>query len=450
MPHPSSYRDPSGFIFLKDGIVYRQVNLSFRDQYEKFMQSGCYDHFVSEGWMIPHTRIDRHLSGVGNWYTTIQPEQIPFISYPYEWSFNMLKDAALLTLRLARESLRYGLILKDASPFNIQFHRGRMVFIDSLSFDLYDEKKPWIAYRQFCECFLAPLLLSHYSRQPVQSMMLTYPGGIPLSLASALLPWRTRLSLHPYLHIHLHARTKSDQQTKRREHFSKKKLENILSSLEIVVRACRVPAAKTAWSDYYPEAGSRDDYLESKKSVIGGWLEKLTYRSAADLGANTGAFTELFSEQASPCIAADADPYCMDALYLAQKNTGHRIHPLVIDLSNPSPSIGFNNQERSSFKQRMQGIELVMALALVHHLAIAKNIPLDMLAGFFSSLAHRYLVIEFIPRSDEKVQLLLLNREDIFDRYTQEEFERSFGEHFRLVEKTAISHSGRFLYLFEK
>ncbi|MCB0740282.1 MAG: hypothetical protein KDB92_04365, partial [Chitinophagaceae bacterium] len=167
-------------------------------------------------------------------YTTLQPEPVPFITYPYEWSFDMLKDAALLTLRITKEAMASKMILKDASPFNIQWYRGKLIFIDTLSFEKYDASKPWIAYRQFCECFLSPLLIMHYKKITLQNLMLSYPDGIPVTVTKNLLPRRTKLSLHLYLHIHLQAKY-AGRKTNTKDkpvNFSEKKMINILTSLE--------------------------------------------------------------------------------------------------------------------------------------------------------------------------------------------------------------------------
>jgi len=200
--HPASYRDPSGFMFEKDGVLYRQVNKVFKEHYDHFIQSGCYKFLTEESRLISHQTIDENLSGDPEGYLTLKPEKIDFISYPYEWSFDMLKDAALLTLQLVKDAVSFGLILKDATPYNIQWHKGKFIFIDTLSFEKYNETEPWIAYRQFCESFLGPLLLMHYHKTPFQQLSLSYPEGIPLTIIKKLLPsmicWKqiTRASLH--------------------------------------------------------------------------------------------------------------------------------------------------------------------------------------------------------------------------------------------------------------
>ncbi len=446
-PHPASYRDPSGFVFERNGELFRQVNPSFRQHFDHFIQSGCYDHFVKNKWIIAHEIADA--APANGAYLVIKPERIAFISYPWEWCFGSLKDAALLTLRLARTAMDFGLMIKDATPFNVQFHHGRMTFIDTLSFEIYDETKPWIAYRQFCEMFLGPLLLMHYKRSPLQQLMLAWPEGIPLSLTARFLPWRSKFSFFTYLHIHLHNRIdrKQRQPAGRTAPFSKKKMQNLLNSLEQLVASLRLPAAKTAWSDYYDEASLRNDYVPQKKAIIESWLKQLpSVRSAMDAGANTGEFSKILASHQIQTISTDQDPYCIEALYRKLKPDQQAlITPLIIDLSNPSPATGLNNAERSSFLSRAK-TDLVLALALVHHLAIGKNIPLEKMAALFSGLS-KYLLIEFVPREDEKVQSMLQTKKDIYDSYTEPAFISAFEKHFRIIERKAIPGSQRTMFL---
>ena len=226
--HPSSYRDPSGFIFQKGAAVYRQVNQSFKEDFNRFTGSGCYQKLVEQELLIPHRVIPENLTGDPRWYTTLEPEKILFWSYPWEWSFDMLKEAALLTLRLARESIPYGCMLKDATPYNIQWYKGKMIFIDTLSFEKYKPEEPWVAYRQFCEQFLSPLLLMHYSKLPLQQLLLAWPEGIPLAITRNLLPWRSRFSLHTWLHIHLHAAVASRKRAAgKKVSFTMQKFQNL-------------------------------------------------------------------------------------------------------------------------------------------------------------------------------------------------------------------------------
>ncbi len=450
--HASSFRDPSGFIFKKEEVLYRQVNKIFKDDFDHFINSGCYQSFAEKGWLIPHETIPENLTNTDDWYLTLKPASVPFISYPYEWSFDMLKDAALLTLNLLKESLQYGLILKDASPYNIQFPGNSPVFIDTLSFEKYKEQEPWIAYRQFCECFLSPLLLSSYSKQPLQQLMLAYPEGIPLAITRSLLPWRSKFSLYTYLHIHLHAgiAEKSKGEKGKKIIFTRQKLQNLISSLEGLVKNLTLKPRSTAWSAYYDEASQRKDYLLHKKEIINDWIDKTdNIKTAADLGSNDGEFSFLLANKNIQTIAGDFDPQCINNLYnrLKDKKTTY-ILPLIIDIANPSPAIGVNNEERTAFTSRLNA-DLTLALALIHHLAIGRNIPFDLIAGFFQHVTHQ-LIIEFIPKEDEKVQGMLTGKKDIYTAYTVTDFEKAFTKYFKIIDTKAITGSGRVLYRMTK
>jgi hypothetical protein len=450
--HPSSYRDPSGFIFKKDGIIYRQVNNSFKEHFDHFTASGCYQHLAEKGLLIPHELIAENLSGDERCYVTLKPVHIAFISYPYEWSFDMLKDAALLTLRLVKEALNYEMVLKDATPFNIQWHNGRLVFIDSLSFEKYNES-PWSAYRQFCEAFLGPLLLMHYSKQSLHALQLAWPDGIPVHITKSFLPARSRFSLHTYLHIHLHDRIASRNRAEKNDtgqKFSKAKLLNLVTSLESLVKTLRLPAIASTWSDYYREAEQRGDYVQEKKKIISSWVDQFAHiKTAIDLGANKGEFSKLLAEKNISTIATDFDAHCINDLYnFCKEKKEKNILPLIMDAAVPSPSIGLNNQERDSFIARTN-TDLVMALAFIHHLVIGKNIPFEKVAELLSHLG-KYLMIEFVPKEDEKSQQLLKPKKDIYPTYSQEEFIKKFSITHLVLEQKEIAGSGRVLFLMVK
>lgn len=450
IPHPSSYRDPSGFIFLKDEVLYRQVNKIFAPHYDHFISSGCYNKLVAANLLIPHEEIKVNLTGNNDWYCTLKPEPVPFLSWPYEWCFDMLKDAALLTLKLAKEAIADGMIVKDATPYNIQWYKGNLVFIDSLSFEKYNSEEPWIAYRQFCEQFLAPLLLMHHHKTPLHQLMLAWPDGVPLSVAQKLLPGKTRFSLHTYLHIHLNARmsAKAGDGSSGKIKFSKQKLLNLLQSLETLISKLRLPEQQSVWSDYYTEASGRDNYLEEKKRIINEWLTECgDITTVADFGANDGEFAKLVAGKNISTVAMDFDPFCINRLYKWIKKSGKKnMLPLIADLVNPSPAIGLNNQDRSSLISRVK-VDLGMALALIHHLVIGKNVPFDRVADFFRRTCRKKLLIEFVPKSDEKVRLMLQHKKDIYTDYDEEHFTSAFKKYFSITKKQEVGHSGRVLYM---
>ncbi|HZH95917.1 MAG TPA: hypothetical protein VEY06_08535, partial [Flavisolibacter sp.] len=402
------------------------------------------EELVAKKLLIAHKEVVLPFIKDENAYVYLEPEQLAFISYPYEWSFSMLKDAALLTLQIANKAMQYGMMLKDATPYNVQFYDGRMAYIDTLSFEIWDGTKPWIAYRQFCMNFLAPLALMHYSKLPLQNFLLAYPEGVPLQIAAAMLPLKTKFNVHLYLHLHLNASVSSSATSQQEATFSADKLKNIFKSLEAGITALRLNC-RTTWSAYYAEAGQRDGYVENKKRVISEWIKGSGFKTAFDAGANDGNFSELLAAENIYTISADGDHYAVDELYKNARQNRSLVHPLIVDLANPSPAIGINNGERKSLFQRV-GVDLVMALAVIHHLAIARNIPFDMIAHLFKSLG-KYLLIEFVPRDDEKIQLMLSQKKDVYDWYTENEFRMAFAKHYQIVKTQRIAPSNRVVYL---
>lgn len=450
--HPASFKDPAGFVFQYNGKVYRQVNQSYADNYRLLMQSGLCDKLVQKKWLLSHTEINDNLTGRDNWYLTLLPEQLPFISYAYEWSFDMLRDAALLTLKINKAAIEHGLVLKDATPFNIQFYKGKPVFIDTLSFEKYDETKPWIAYRQFCECFLFPLYLTHYTGMDATRLLSVYPDGLPVAVVATLLPFKSRFDLSVWMHVHLqkNIQQKNTGNKQVQVAFTKKKLLLLLNGLTETIKRLSIDSGVTTWSNYYTETILSAAYLQEKEKIFREYLTPISFNSALDLGANDGYFSKIAAEKGSRVIATDFDSKCINTLYKEIKtNKITTITPLVIDISNPSPAIGFNNKERTSFIDRVQS-DLVLALALIHHLVFGKNIPLVMLPEFFASLTSQYLIIEFVPFEDEKVKLLIQNKEQYHKDYSVNVFEEVFSIRFSIIQKQIITETNRVLYLMKR
>lgn len=450
----ASFRDPSGFLFRHEGVLYRQVNHKYQAEYDRLMQSGLYEKLVKAGLLIPHKEAEISTGQSENAYCILQPEIVPFISYPYEWSFSQLKDAALTTLAITRQALEMGMLLKDASAYNIQFHHGKPVLIDTLSFEVYQEGHPWVAYRQFCQHFLAPLSLMAFRDVRLNQLMRVYIDGIPLDLASKLLPGKTRWNFGLASHIHMHASAQkryADQVVEKataEKRMSKLSLLGLLDNLEGTVRGLKWAPAGTEWGDYYDATNYTREAFELKKALVSDYVGRVKPAQVWDLGANNGEFSRLASTQGIDTVAFDIDPDAVEKNYQAVKaNSEKKMLPLLLDLTNPSPAIGWENRERESLAGRGPA-DLVLALALIHHLAISNNVPLDRLAATFAELG-RWLVIEFVPKEDSQVQRLLATREDIFDQYSQEGFERAFSLSFELVEKTPIQSSKRTLYLMK-
>jgi len=444
----SSYRDKDGFVFRHNGSVYRYLHPGYLPVYDYFIRSSLYDDLSGKGMILLHEEMPDTAPFGFEKGKVLKPEQLHFISYPYEWSFDMWKDAALLTLETARLSLDKGMMLKDATPFNIQFRNGSPVLIDTLSFELYKDGDPWVAYRQFCESFLGPLLLMKYTHPGAGRLFVAYPNGIPLNELVTLLPGKASWKLNNYLHIFLQAslarRNQGKQETSRS--LSRQKLELLLNGLLEYVNKLQVKKMPTAWDDYYTGTIMGEGYLKAKTAMVFEFTGSIVFDSVTDLGANDGHFSKGF--KGKPVIALDADPNCINDLYLWAKKEKADLLPLVADLTLPSPAIGFANRERDSLTSRLRS-GLVLALALVHNLTIAKNIPLRMILEWLKPMGE-YLLIEFVPKEDENVQLLLQNRTDIFNDYTPDYFRTLCTVHFTIIREELIPGSKRILFLLKR
>lgn len=448
----SSFRDNSGYMFKFNGEVYRQINKVYQSNYETLMDNGLYE--ALDGLLIRHQEVELDRNIEPNCFKIIKPEQIRYITYPYEWTFSQLKDAALLTLRIQKIAMKYGMSLKDSSAYNIQFVDGKPVFIDTLSFEKYDETKPWIAYAQFCRHFLAPLALMSMVDINLNKLLITYIDGVPLDLCKKLLPFNARLNVGLLFHIIMHqVHSKKHEADVKLEEvkggFSRMALEGILDSLKSTIQGLKFPYPETEWGDYYNNTNYSDVAEKEKQKLVKEFLERVSPKTVCDLGANRGDYSRIASDMGAETLAFDIDMVAVEKNYVKSKKESEKnLLPLVCDLTNPAPAIGFANLERDNFSSRFK-CDVVMALALIHHISISNNVPFDNSARFFASLGE-YLVIEFVPKSDSKVQILLGTREDIFDDYTPDGFEKAYSEYYDIVDKQVIESSERILYLMRR
>ncbi|KIC93601.1 class I SAM-dependent methyltransferase [Flavihumibacter solisilvae] len=449
--HPASFKDPAGYIFMENGRLLRQVNLEYSGQYTQLRDSGLLTALWEKKWLLHHQELPGHTGEDGNAWLVLAPRQIPFNSYPYEWSFDMLKDAALLTLAINRKAVDYGMILKDASAYNILFDGSQPVFIDTLSFESYDAARPWIAYRQFCQHFLFPLLINHYKGIEAQQWLQLHHDGLPVQLTAELLPFRTKFSLGPALHVHLQNRIAMRHQGEERQVlFSKTKMVQILQHLESVIRSLRYRKRNSTWNQYYQQSILSREYLREKETAFRKLLNGLETGTAIDLGANTGNFTLILSEAGFKVIAVDADPQAVNELYLAASaRNDTKINPMVTNLVNPSPGTGWDNQEHQSFLKRGKA-DIVVALALIHHLYFTNNIPLESVARQLAKLSKKYCIVEMIPAHDEKVLQISREKKALLAGYTFEAFEHHLTRYFSIVQRVPLLHSDRVLYLIKK
>jgi ribosomal protein L11 methylase PrmA len=450
---PSSFRDPNGFLFEKNNHLYRQINQLYKAHFDHFESCGLYEDLVRRQLLISHRRVSLELALNEQACCIIEPERIPFISYPYEWCFSQLKEAALLTLEVQKTAFEYGMVLKDASAYNVQFYKGRPIFIDTLSFEKYTQGQPWAAYRQFCQQFLAPLALMSYCDVRLRRLLRANIDGIPLDLASKLLPWRSWLNPALALHIHMHARSQQHYAAaslKQRppRPLSQMAFRGLIDSLESAVRKLSWTASRTVWGKYYSHTNYSEEAMEKKKEIVGELLAEVGPEWTWDLGANTGMFSQIAASRGSSVISMDIDPAAVEKNYRqAKEDPGGLILPLLLDICNPSPALGWAHEERMSLRERSSA-DAVLALALVHHLAIGNNVPLYRIAEFMSELG-QWLIIEFVPKEDSQVQRLLSSRNDIFPRYTAEGFESAFAWYYTIHKKVVIPGTVRTVYLMQ-
>ena len=361
-----------------------------------------------------------------------------------------MRDAALATLAIQKTALARGMMLKDASAFNMQFLDGRPTLIDTLSFEKL-RLEPWAAYGQFCRHFLAPLALISLRDPRLGRLSRIHLDGVPLSLASRLLPWRGLLNFWLMVHLYWHATSEGrpGPGTARRagsETCRLSSLQGLAAGLETAVKKLQWRPPKAAWATYYECSVTGGKYVEHKKQIVADFLQIVRPRTVWDLGSNTGLFSRLAAAAGADTFSFDNDPDCVEINYLeARKKSERRLLPLWMDLTNPSPALGWEHRERLSWLERPVP-QLALALGLVHHLAIANNLPLPRIREFCGRLGP-WLAIEFVPKEDANAQKLLAVREDVFAGYTRENFEGEFSRGFAIERSVPVWDSPRVLYL---
>jgi len=450
---PSSFRDPAGFVFERAGVLYRQVNHAGVKDYEHLMRSGLYSHLVDRGLLIAHREVDVTAAQPALACKVLMPDLVPFVSYPYEWSFSQLKAAALVTLQVQEAALEFGMTLKDASAFNIQFREGQAVLIDTLSFQEY-QGRPWDGYQQFCQHFLGPLLLAAKIDPRLVRLLRIHIDGIPLDLVSRLVPFH-KTALPVWVHIHVHSRIQRRAAVHVRPPSGKaatigpQRAILIVDSLRRAVESLDWKPTSSDWLGYYSDAAYAEKAFHAKRQIVAEWTDKVQPGCVWDLGSNIGLFSRITAGKGALTVAIDSDIAAVEENYReVQRSCERLILPLWMDLTNPSPALGWSNRERASLLDRGPA-DLTLALALLHHLVIRHNISPGLVAEFLASTA-RYVIIEFVPKRDPQVQRMLHSRCDIFSDYNRRAFEQAFEQYFAIVESRELPDSERSLYLMER
>jgi len=453
-----SFRDPSGQVFASNGRIYRSIFEYGVKEFVAVRDAGVYDKLITDGLLIPHEEVD-----FGKWapegtvFCLTHP-RIPMVSYPWEWPFSLLKDAALIHLKTMKKLVPDGFWLRDASAFNIQYDGDRLRLIDTLSVGRRIPESPWVAYGQFCSHFLAPLALAAYGDVRMLFLWRNYIDGYPLDLVARFLPFWRRYRPGLFMHLILHARAQA--MVDRKEDIGKTKsvkkakvsdrgLSGIVHSLHKTIEGIKWKRTSKIWEEYGGIRTYQAEDVAKKSDYVDKVVKRLQPKVVWDLGANTGEFSLIVASHGAFVVSIDGDPACSEYLY--QKVFGgngvKRVLPLTMDLSNPSPGLGWNSRERLSLSERGPA-DLVLALALIHHLVFSSCVPLGLTAQWLSSLG-KNLLVEFVPPEDPMVTKLLQNRGEEHLAYNLDVFETSFGKHFDFEDKAEL-RNGRILFLCKR
>ena len=452
-----SFRDRSGRVFHQNGKVFRALRADGLENWDAISQKRFIRDAMDSGHMV---RTDAALGIVPPWTgfecsAVLQHEKIPAITWPYEWSFSMLREAALLTLDLLERALLDDAILKDATPFNVQFIGSSPVFIDAGSFEPLQPGQIWDGYRQFCQMFLYPLMLQSWKNVDFQPWLRGSLEGISPADFSKLLSFRDLFRRGAMSHVWLHARLQATRPVQpqiansmRASGFSRDMILNNVKGLRQIVDGLSWKPAQSTWSDYDKTSEPVRRDANAKEKFISDVCQSASWQCVWDLGCNQGRYSRLAAQHAKLVLAIDSDHLTVDRLFQALRAEQNRtITPLVFSLSDPAPSLGWRLQERRSLEHRSKP-DLVFCLALIHHLVIGSHLLLSDVIDWLASLKAT-VVLEYVDREDTQVQQLLANRSDVFSDYSFEAFRALVGQAFEITKEQPLSSGTRTLFLLK-
>jgi hypothetical protein len=453
--HPSSFRDPSGYIAEIDGEIYRFIHPDAQENFAKYIDSGLHTELIGAGLIVDHQDLGLNFALAPHGWQTIKPNRIDRISYASEWCFSQLRDAGLLTLEIQIRALKKGFSLKDASSYNVQFDGAKPIFIDTLSLEPSKGDESWLAYRQFCEHFLAPLALMSYCKPDIYKLWNAQIDGATISLASSLLPVKSWMNFGVTAHIHLHALSGSKVSDGANKNNAKPRILqdfqlNLANSLKKTLLSISETKNHSNWSNYRQDNTYQGSDAHSKLKFIQEVAVEISAKTILDLGSNDGHYSKELSKIGLTCTAAENDLECCEFLYKNTKKDQslERLLGLHIDLCNPTPNYGWALSERASFTSRYK-CDLVLALALIHHLSIGQNVPYDRVASYLAELSEN-LIVEYIPPADVMSQKLLSSRIELQSNaeslFGLKSFEDHFTSYFDIVKKSSEIAGGRILY----
>ena len=458
-----SFRDPSGYVFHRDGAVYRALTERAYEDVVALTASGLLQRLQQERLIVPTRYVDSPdlaaaLACENPGYAHfLHHDRISPITYPYEWTASMVADAALHTLRLQQRLVTEGWSLKDATAYNIQFAGGRPVFIDTTSIEQPARLDVWYALGQFTQLFLFPLLLFRYHGWDFRSYYLGRLGGREIADVSRSLSflerWSPRALLDVTLPLMFHGSDtvapKAEVAMRRRSANPQAQLMNLRRLERKIRRLIAGYRPRGPWAEYTGTCNYSNDAEDAKKRLVGEMLDVARPGVVLDVGCNTGDYSFLAAAKGASVIAVDADHDAVDILYRRLREHPASIAPMVMNLSEPSPAIGFMNGERQSFTDRVAP-DCVVALALLHHLSVSGNLSLPAVSALFHSLTRRFLILEHVPPTDSMFQKLVRLRTDRHEDLTLDACRAAFSVAFTVVREAAVPGSQRTLLLLEK
>ena len=453
-----SFRDPSGSVFSQDGKILRSIFEPGIKDFESARDAGVYDKLIENGILIPHKEVDLNERMPEGTVYCLEHPRVAMVSYPWEWPFSLLKDAALIQLDAMEMLTPHGFWLRDASAFNVQYDGNGLRLIDTLSIGRRINESPWVAYGQFCSHFLAPLALAAYTDIRTLSFWRNYIDGYPLDLVTKMLPRWRRYRPGLFMHLTLHSgfqgiadrkdgigKSKSSRKLK----VSDRGLTGLIRSLRRTINGISYKRTSKIWEAYGEIRNYQAEDVARKSEYVDKVIHKLKPKMVWDLGSNTGEYSLIAASGGAFVVSIDGDPACTEALYqkLFKEDRLKNILPLTMNLANPSPGLGWDNRERLSLRNRGPA-DLLLSLALIHHLVFSCCIPLTLIAKWFAHLAN-YVLVEFIPPTDTMVKKLLMNRGDEHLPYNLEAFQSGFGKFFDFIDKDELQN-GRILFLCKR
>ena len=455
-----SFRDRDGRVYHFQGRVFRGLSESALESFRQLQSKKFYSKLLESGKLIGTRELPAGENPLpdevkNQWVGFLEHDPVPVISYPYEWTFSMLKAAASLQLHLVERAVSNGFTLKDATPYNVQFIDRKPVFIDIPSFEPLQEGEPWSGYRQFCEMFLFPLLLQVYKGCNFQPFMRASIDGVNVQAAASLFGFRDRFRKGVMSHVWLQSKldrryggsSENVRSNLKSAGFNRELILVNVRKLQKLVSKLEWEASGSEWGDYTEFHNYSDEDHLRKEAFIREAVAQEKPGTVWDIGCNTGQFSRIASEGCSQVVSSDIDHVAVERVFL-NPDTPKNILPLVQNVADPSPNWGWRNQERTDLQTRSKP-ELVLCLALIHHVVITANIPLAEFIDWLAGLTDK-LVIEYVSRKDDKVKTLLRNKEDKYQDYSRESLESNLTRHFAISGREDVNDGDRTLYLCVK